>query len=314
MNESLELDASIIFKQDADQLTTVQNLDDGLERFGFTKDDKISRRELVNIYNQIRSAMEPEIFRLANSANYAEAKEMRQRFNLIRSQFDDLQLSKALNSRQEQQELFEKASAELARKINSEQEESVAELSANFATATSTHHLYQDIEKKNLEQTISKIHRPNVRYSKRLIELFKAEYGLNKLKEYDEAIKVRRMIDKLLPLEERKFNANFDASISMKRKKLEDNQSYEQARLEEKMKAIEWKEIRRRELELSRVEQRVKNNAKDMNHTHHLESKLKAEMSVKPSALWQHRQVTHSHYLLFLLFISKLFVFCLVEL
>jgi hypothetical protein len=28
-----------------------------------------------------------------------------------------------------------------------------------------------------------------------------------------------------------------------------------------------------------------------MQHTHLLESKLKAEMSVKPSALWQHRQV-----------------------
>lgn len=35
--------------------------------------------------------------------------------------------------------------------------------------------------------------------------------------------------------------------------------------------------------------QRLKNHEKDMSHTHTMEGKLKAEMSVKPSALWQHR-------------------------
>jgi len=37
--------------------------------------------------------------------------------------------------------------------------------------------------------------------------------------------------------------------------------------------------------------QRITNHEKDMRHTHFMESKLKAEMSVKPSALWQHRTV-----------------------
>jgi hypothetical protein len=39
----------------------------------------------------------------------------------------------------------------------------------------------------------------------------------------------------------------------------------------------------------SRMAQRVVNHQKDMLHMHTLESKLKPEMSVKPSALWQHR-------------------------
>lgn len=40
-----------------------------------------------------------------------------------------------------------------------------------------------------------------------------------------------------------------------------------------------------------RTQQRIKNNLKDMSHTHLMESRLKAEMVVKPSALWQHRDV-----------------------
>lgn len=34
----------------------------------------------------------------------------------------------------------------------------------------------------------------------------------------------------------------------------------------------------------------MNNHLKDMTHMHVLESKLRPEMSVKPSALWQHRE------------------------
>lgn len=37
--------------------------------------------------------------------------------------------------------------------------------------------------------------------------------------------------------------------------------------------------------------QRLKNHDKDMSHAHRLEERLRPEMSVKPSALWQKRQV-----------------------
>lgn len=248
-DDSRELDSSTIFKQEADQLTTVQDFDDALSRYGFTRDDKMSRRELVNIHNQIKGAMEPEIFRLANAGRYAEAKEMRARLTKLRAAFDDLQLSAASNSRAEQQSLFERGSSELTKKLQHSHQQSLAELEETFHKATSTHELYQTIQSTNLEQTISKIHRPNVRYSKRLIELFKAEYNLNKLKQYDEAIKVRRMIDKQLPIEEKKFYDEFESSINRKREKLAQQQAYEQNRLEEKLKTVQWNDIRRREME-----------------------------------------------------------------
>ena len=56
------------------------------------------------------------------------------------------------------------------------------------------------------------------------------------------------------------------------------------------------------------TEQRIKNHSKDMNHSHLLESKLKAEMSVKPSALWQHRPVSQDSSTLLLYF--RVFAVC----
>lgn len=249
VEDSYELDASVIFEQEADNLTSVQNLEDALSRFGFTKDDKISRRELVNIYNRIRDAMEPEIFRLANSSQYANAKEMRARLTNLRNEFDHLQLSGAARIRQEQQLLFEKAAHALSEKLQHQQDLSVSNVEKIKEQETATHTLFQTIERTNLHQTLSKIHRPSMRYTKRLIELYKAEYNLNKLKQYDEAIKVRRMIDKLMPLEEKKFYDNFEKSIANKQKKLDIDQQFNQMRFDEKLKALEWKEIRRRELE-----------------------------------------------------------------
>lgn len=72
--DEYEVDASVIFKQEADGLTTVQDLKDALSRYGYSTDDRISRRELVLIYKKIEKAMERQIFNLANSAAYADAK------------------------------------------------------------------------------------------------------------------------------------------------------------------------------------------------------------------------------------------------
>ncbi len=251
MDDSHELDSTVIFKQEADQLTTVQNLEDALSRYGFTKDDKMTRRELVTIFSNVRKAMEPEIFKLANSARYAEAKEMRARFNRIRGEFEDLQLNGAKNIRNEQQNLFQKASQELVEKVSTEHKEQTETLQNTFQQKSIAHEKYKNIQTLNLEQTISKIHVPHVRYSKRLIELFKAEYNLNKNFQYDDAIKVRRMIDKLVPIEEKKFYKHFDESIERQRKRLELEQERELAKFEESLKRAEWKDIRRREAEMN---------------------------------------------------------------
>jgi hypothetical protein len=113
--------------------------------------------------------------------------------------------------------------------------------------------------------------------------------SLIKLCEYEEARKVRNMIDKILPGEVRKNEEVFEQTKQQVRAKLAQAQQEDLGRLQEKIKALVWKDKRRRETELGREEQRVTNNLRDMNHSHFLEGRLRAEMSVKPSALWQKR-------------------------
>ena len=112
---------------------------------------------------------------------------------------------------------------------------------------------------------------------------------LIKLCEYEEARKVRYMIDKILPGEIKRNEEIFEINKQKKREELAKAQIADVGRLEEKIKALVWKDKRRRDTEERREEQRICNNSNDMNHAHFLESRLKAEMSVKPSALWQKR-------------------------
>lgn len=78
--------------------------------------------------------------------------------------------------------------------------------------------------------------------------------------------------------------------LESKRIKLEKLQNDDNARLDEKISKMDWANIRKRELEAKITEQRVKNHHKDMNHAHVLQEKLKAETSIKPSALWEQRK------------------------
>jgi hypothetical protein len=127
---------------------------------------------------------------------------------------------------------------------------------------------------------------PRTKYSKRAIELQKAETELIRLSQYDDARKVRQMLQKLLPVEERDFFKRYEEMIRNKRKALRHTQDIENIKLEEKLKNLRWNGVRKREKLINIGEQRIKNHEHDMRHAHMAESKLKPEMSVKPSALW----------------------------
>ena len=71
-----------------------------------------------------------------------------------------------------------------------------------------------------------------MKYSKRVIELFKAESGLIRLKQYDDARKVRSMLDRLLPIEEQKFYKAFEDMIEAKRGRLRRTQAVNLVRMQ----------------------------------------------------------------------------------
>jgi len=148
----------------------------------------------------------------------------------------------------------------------------------------------QKIQVENLEKEIERMPKPVMKYSRRLIGLFKAEAALIKLCEYDEAKKVRTVIDKLRPKEEKRFWASFNDKIESKRSQLAATHQLDQDRLDEKLKGEFFKAARKKDRETQVMTQRIKNHTKDMTHAYVLQTQLKPEMSVNPSALWQQRE------------------------
>lgn len=75
-------------------------------------------------------------------------------------------------------------------------------------------------------------------------------FRLIKLCQYEDARKVRNMIQKILPGEEESFRQEFQRRLDIKHKRLADDQRDDLVRLDEKLKTIQWNGLREREKSL----------------------------------------------------------------
>jgi len=282
-----ELDAGIYFKPsikiDLAKCTTIENI---IGIFGYAADDRIERRDLVQIYRRVETEMEAEIKHRAHTGKYSAAKEMRGTLTKLRSKFDEMLGHGEVVMRQDQVIAFSKAKDRHLKAITDRHHEQELNLRETLTELDDNLELTQRIERENLEKRIKRIKRPRVKYSKRVIELVRAENELIRLCQYDDAEKVRLMLDKIVPVERKRFYKEFDDNINLMRKHLADRQAMDRIRHEESTKGIEWKDIRRRDKEYKIETYRIKHHSHDMQHAHEMESKLRPEMSVKPSALW----------------------------
>ena len=84
-----ELDASSYFKSrvmlDLDELTDMEAV---IRKFGYSIDDRIERRDLVQIFRRVETEIEAEIQNSATSGRYSNAKDLRGRLMRLRAQFD----------------------------------------------------------------------------------------------------------------------------------------------------------------------------------------------------------------------------------
>ena len=186
-----EVDVASFFRQKASDLASVEDLSSTLQRFGMTCDDRIDRRDLVQIYGSVRNELEKEIVNLANSNRYEDAKDMRCKLTKIRSEFDSLQTNAVKSNQKDQCAYFEKARKELSSELIARHRSQIDSMNKKLTSMETEQQRTNEIEWENLELEISRIARPSVKYSKRVIELGKAEIGLIKLSQYDDARNVR---------------------------------------------------------------------------------------------------------------------------
>mgnify|MGYP007047844066 CR=1 FL=1 len=225
--EDYEVDATVIFRSDVGNLSHVKDVSEALSEYGYNPDDLIERREICKMYSTVKNDIENEIHRLAHSNQYEEAKTLRARLNSMRAEFDCLQTNEVSNIHSNQLNSFNKGKNELRinvindnNNIKNATEKECNELKEDLA-------LYHAIQIENLELEISKMTRPRCKYSKRFIELIKAETELIKLAQYDDARKVRKMLEKILPIEEKNFYIKYDSVIADKRSNLLKRQANE---------------------------------------------------------------------------------------
>jgi hypothetical protein len=195
-----DMDASMMFQQGVSDLVDAVSLEDVLGRFGYALGDRVDRRDLVLMYRKgearrklhavcislvhlyyssstiaVESEMEAEIDRLAHSGSYDGAKDMRARLTRLRAEFDGLQTTGLANVGRDQDILFEKGSramlAQHRAALSAHRRDVEARCEALLQDAAQT----QAIERENLEKELSRVHMPSIKYSKRLMDLFKAE-------------------------------------------------------------------------------------------------------------------------------------------
>ena len=285
-----ELDASSYFKSrvmlNLDELTDMEAV---IRKFGYSIDDRIERRDLVQIFRRVESEIEAEIQNSATSGRYSNAKDLRGRLMRLRAQFDQRLGAGEVVMRQDQVVAFMKAKAKhntALQERHAQQEQDMHDRLHDFEGDVE---LIFRIEAENLEKRIKRIVRPRIKYSKRVIELMKAETELTRLRQYDDAQKVRLMLQKIIPVERKAFYKAFDEGIETMRRDLATRQQADRIRAGEKAKGMTFNDIRRREKEHKSETARIKIHEHDMHHSHSVESKLRPEMSIKPSALWTKR-------------------------
>lgn len=287
--DDYEVDSSEIFRPDVRNLCHVRNLAETMSAFGYNHDDRVERRELCNMWATVKRDIEVEIVRLAHNNGYEHAKKLRARLITLRAEFDGLQTNTVAKSQVLQHERFNSAEEEMKKKLKDETRELLSHTMEECAQLEADLELSRRIQTENLEFEISNIPTPRVMYSKRAIELKKAEAELIRLAQYDDARKVSLMLEKLIPLEEKVRMKKFEEEIELKREVLARKQKQNAVRIEEKVKGLKWNGTRQAEKRSNIGLQRIKNHRLDMEHAHHHEKNLRPEMSVKPSALWQKR-------------------------
>lgn len=247
-----EVDWSAVLKQtNTNGITRVNSVAELLGIFGYQADDRIERRDTCVIYETLKKNMEAEIYRLAHTAQYDAAKDMRARMMRLRGDFDKLQTEGMRLMHKDQSAKFDEATVHIKRQMLDRNQSTEREANQRLDQLKDDQLASHAIQTENLEKELMRIPRPRVKYSKRCIELMKAEHELIKLAQYDDARKVNSMIKKILPQEQKRFYQKFDAMLEERRELLRKEQAKDLVRLDEKLKGLKWNDVRSREKEMN---------------------------------------------------------------
>lgn len=266
-------------------LASCGTVKDAFVKNGLQPDDKIDRREQVLMFRTIEKEMEVELKELMEIGKFDEAKEMGSRLEALRSEFGGLQLKDEISRQNKQKSLFNKASKIKNKQIPGRHKDWESQVEVHCKEFLEESEKEFEIQRENLALEMGRIKKPRMKYSKARMEYKNAEVRLSSLKQYEDAKNVRKMLQKIDAREEAKFDKAFEDKMQAKIDRLDKFQKETRARHEEKMSHIRWKELRKREKEKWINDTGLGNKKRDMTHYMYVDSKMKPELTVHPSAL-----------------------------
>lgn len=213
---------------------------------------------------------------------------------MLEEGFAGLQTKETNRTQQTQNKNFRQAHKHLTNTIatkHRDQTEAVNNLVADKIDDLA--HLHE-IEDENLRLEIELTKKPRMKFSRRLLELQKAESSLIKLSRFDEAKNVRRMIDKIEPKEIEQFDKEFEDRLEARRRKLAKLHESDTKRNDELVSSIRWKNVQDCDKERNNTVARLRHHEHDMNHAHTMDCKKSPELAIHPSHLLQ-RRASYEH-------------------
>ncbi|CAM9277712.1 unnamed protein product [Chrysoparadoxa australica] len=278
---------------DAGKLWRCTTLDEVVGQFGYAPGDRIPRRDQVMIFKRLERAIVGKKAELVEAGNYVQIMQLDDTLEKLRHQFQDLQMRDARKDHAYQKNLFEVSQSitlstrsDAQKKMLARQEGELVMDEAELA------HIHM-IQRENLDLELSWLPEPRVKYSKKFLELRKSEESLVRLRQYKDAQVVRKMMEKMRPVEEKKFMELREQGMERKKQLLLQRQQRDRDKLGMILTESQLHMRRQQAMQRYNLRSRISNGQKNMVHAHVKQLQRRPEMSVKPSAHWQTRANFH---------------------
>jgi len=279
--------------EEVSQLRTVR---DAYVLFGLNPDDRAPRREQVKMWDHISSAMSGEVAALTSAGRpecYDAAKQVDAALDHMRDEFLNLETADLKRAQAMERNTFSKAAQKLHGQLRDAERGRTLTQESRSEAALEQLREAQRIERDNFDYARAITVPAKQRYSKRVLELRRAETGLSALGRFDEAKNVRAMIDKLEAPERKAHLRRVSDDLAKGSAKLRNEHESQRKRVDERLGEVKWAGRRSAAREFARQAQRLRNLDCDMTHANRLDVAQKPELVVHQSALLQKRRNYH---------------------
>ncbi|CAM9540113.1 unnamed protein product, partial [Discosporangium mesarthrocarpum] len=270
-------------------LCSVRNVEEAVEKFGYAPEDRIPRRDQIRIYERVHAAISRRKLKLVALGRYNELVELDKNLRNIKQGFQDLQLKDMSKDQERQRALYRAAQKKVVATSRSAAHSEHRRVEERCEDRLKEVEALHRVQQKRLELELSWLPKPRLKYTKRFLELHKAEASLVRLHQYSDAHTVHKMLNKLKPREEEVFLHEYQQKIALKRQQLAERQAKDLERVRETLTDNRLRSAREREKTMNVVRDKLKHSQSSMAHAHCMALKRRPELSVNPSAHWQRR-------------------------